>query len=65
MMKNIIFALLSIFVFISCKTKEMNQYKKFPDKTQKRHRKWKEEYSSDQGVLIAIGKYKNGEKVGI
>jgi len=65
MMKNIIPALLSIFVFISCKTKEMNQYKKFPDKTQKRHGKWKEEYSSDQGVLIAIGKYKNGEKVGI
>ena len=57
--------MLSIFVFISCKTKEINQYKKFPNKTQKRHGKWKEEYSSDQGTLIAVGKYKEGEKIGI
>ncbi len=65
MMKNIVLTLLSIFVFVSCKTKEINQYKKFPDKSQKRHGTWREEYSSDQGTLIALGKYKNGEKVGI
>lgn len=64
-MKNIILTLLSISVITSCKTKEINQYKKFPDNTQKRHGKWKEEYSSDQGNLIAVGKYKEGEKVGV
>ncbi|MCX8523754.1 hypothetical protein OF897_07435 [Chryseobacterium formosus] len=43
----------------------MNQYMKIDSKTQKRHGKWKEEYSSDQGALIAVGKYKKGEKVGV
>ncbi|MCX8531309.1 hypothetical protein [Chryseobacterium luquanense] len=43
----------------------MNQYIKIDSKTQKRHGKWKEEYSSDQGILIAIGKYRKGEKVGV
>ena len=38
---------------------------KFPDKTQKRHGKWKEEYSDNDGKLIAIGKYNKGEKVGV
>ena len=65
MMKNIVLILILIFMFSSCKTKEMNQYMRFPDKTQKRQGKWKEEYSSDQGTLIAVGKYKKGEKVGI
>ncbi|MCY0968049.1 toxin-antitoxin system YwqK family antitoxin [Chryseobacterium wangxinyae] len=65
MMKNIVLTLISIFVFVCCKTKEINQYKKFPDKSQKRHGTWREEYSSDRGTLIALGKYKNGEKVGV
>lgn len=64
-MKNIVFTLISIFIFTSCKTKEMNQYMRFPDKTQKRQGKWKEEHSSDQGTLTAVGKYKIGEKVGV
>lgn len=59
---------LSIFVVLlclsSCKTKT-NQYVKTPEKVQKRHGKWVEEYSSDQGTLFAKGKYKMGEKVGV
>jgi hypothetical protein len=43
----------------------MNQYSKDEKNVSKRHGKWKEEYSSDEGTLIAVGKYKNGEKAGI
>ncbi|NMR34010.1 hypothetical protein HIO71_07270 [Chryseobacterium aquaticum] len=43
----------------------MNQYIKEEKNVSKRHGKWKEEYSSDEGTLIAVGKYNNGEKVGI
>lgn len=55
--------LLMLLWVVSCKTK-LNQYIKVEEKVQKRHGKWKEEYSSDQGPLIAIGKYNKGEKVG-
>lgn len=62
MAKNLVLLLFSIF--ISCKT-EMNQYVKLTDKLQKRHGKWREEYSSEMGTLIAVGKYKYGEKMGV
>jgi len=65
MMKNFLLLSLVLFVFTSCKTKEINQYIKVENKWQKRHGKWKEEYSSDQGILTAVGKYKMGEKVGV
>lgn len=55
--------LLVLLLMISCKTK-LNQYVKVEEKVQKRHGKWREEYSSDNGSLIAIGKYNKGEKVG-
>ncbi|MCW3161733.1 hypothetical protein [Chryseobacterium oryctis] len=60
---NKIYVVLSLLLLtVSCKTK-FNQYIKV-DKFQKRHGKWKEEYSADKGTLIAVGKYKYGEKVG-
>lgn len=65
MIKNFLLLSLTFFVFTSCKTKKMNQYVKVENKWQKRHGKWKEEYSSDQGTLTAVGKYKMGEKVGV
>ncbi|MDY0930570.1 hypothetical protein [Chryseobacterium sp. CFBP8996] len=64
MFKNFLLTLLSIFAFVSCQIKT-NQYIKISDKVQKRHGKWKEEYPTEEGTLIAIGKYKKGEKVGV
>lgn len=64
MLKNFLLTLLSIFVFVSCQTKT-NQYIKISDKVQKRHGKWKEEYPTEEGTLIATGRYKMGEKVGV
>ena len=64
MLKNILLTLLSVFVFVSCQTKT-NQYIKISDKVQKRHGKWKEEYPTEEGTLIATGRYKMGEKVGV
>ncbi|WP_415326488.1 hypothetical protein [Chryseobacterium sp. MMS23-Vi53] len=61
-MKNFLVAFSLILLTISCKTK-MNQYTKI-DKIQKRDGKWREEYSADDGILIAIGRYRKGEKVG-
>ncbi|SHM06764.1 hypothetical protein [Chryseobacterium polytrichastri] len=54
---------LGFLVLVSCTTK-MNQYIKDQNKVNKRHGKWREEYSADEGTLVAIGKYKLGEKVG-
>jgi antitoxin component YwqK of YwqJK toxin-antitoxin module len=65
MMKNILLLAIVFTMFASCKTKKMNQYVSTENKHQKRHGKWKEEYSSDQGTLTAVGKYKMGEKVGV
>nr|WP_314499682.1 hypothetical protein [uncultured Chryseobacterium sp.] len=65
MVKNSILSALVLTVLISCTTKPINQYVKVENKWQKRHGKWKEEYSSDQGILTAVGKYKMGEKVGV
>jgi len=62
-MSKIYVFLLVLLTIVSCKTK-MNQYVKNENKVNKRHGKWKEEYSSDNGILVAIGRYKNGEKVG-
>ncbi|WP_042721450.1 hypothetical protein [Flavobacterium sp. B17] len=56
--------LLILLVFVSCKTK-INQYVKDEKKVSKRDGKWKEEYSSDDGILHATGKYRMGEKVGV
>lgn len=64
MLKNFLLTLLSIFAFASCQTKT-NQYIKISDKVQKRHGKWKEEYPTEEGTLIATGRYKMGEKVGV
>ncbi|WP_407402398.1 hypothetical protein [Chryseobacterium sp.] len=58
------FALLLIIILGSCTTK-INQYLKTTENSQKRHGKWIEKYSIDQGTLIAVGKYKMGEKVGV
>ncbi len=63
-MKKIFIATLLLMLIFSCQTK-MNQYIKVGEKSQKRHGKWKEEYPTNEGILIAIGKYKKGEKVGI
>ncbi len=60
---NKIILFLSLILVISCKTK-MNQYILTDDKHKKRHGKWREEYSADDGKLTAIGKYNKGEKVG-
>ncbi|MCW3168394.1 hypothetical protein OMO38_07625 [Chryseobacterium sp. 09-1422] len=65
MLRNILLLGLAVFVVSSCKTKPINQYVKVENKWQKRHGKWKEEYSSDQGILTAVGKYKMGEKFGV
>ena len=65
MLKNILLLGLAVFVMSSCKTQPINQYVKVENKWQKRHGKWKEEYSSDQGTLTAVGKYKMGEKFGV
>jgi len=64
MMKNKLLIIIALIVLGSCKTK-INQYVTTETKHQKRHGKWKEEYSSDQGILTAKGRYKIGEKVGI
>lgn len=64
MFKNFLLTLLSIFAFVSCQTKT-NQYIKISDKVQKRHGKWKEEYPTEEGTLIATGRYNMGEKVGV
>lgn len=62
---NKIYAFLLMFlVTVSCKTK-MNQYIKNENNVSKRHGKWREEYSSDEGTLVAVGRYKKGEKVGV
>ena len=65
MMKNFLLLTMVFAVLSSCKTKRLNQYALTENKHQKRHGKWKEQYSADQGTLTAIGKYKMGEKVGI
>jgi len=59
-MQKISLILLIVLLLASCNTK-MNQY----IKDEKNVSKWKEEYSSDEGTLIAVGKYTHGEKVGI
>ncbi len=60
---KLLFLLYCVF-FVSCKTK-INQYVKDDNSTNKRNGKWEEEYASDEGTLISIGKYKKGEKIGI
>jgi antitoxin component YwqK of YwqJK toxin-antitoxin module len=63
-MKKIFIAILLLLFTLSCQTK-MNQYIKVGEKSQKRHGKWKEEYPTNEGTLVAIGKYKKGEKIGV
>ena len=64
-MNKIILLGVLISVFVSCQARMLNQYMKFADKPQKRHGKWKEEYSGQDGKLIATGKYDKGEKIGV
>ena len=63
-MKIKLLLLLYCVFLVSCKTK-INQYVKDDNNTNKRNGKWEEEYTSDEGVLISIGKYKKGEKIGV
>lgn len=56
--------LLVFVVFVSCKTK-INQYIKDDKKISRRDGRWKEEYSADEGTLLATGKYRRGEKIGV
>ena len=64
-MKKYIISLFSLLILlISCSSK-INQYVKVEKYVQKRHGKWVEEYTDSDGVLIATGKYKLGEKVGV
>lgn len=51
-------------MIVSCKT-QINQYIKDENKVNKRHGRWKEEYSSGDGKMVAAGRYKKGEKVGL
>jgi hypothetical protein len=60
---RLLLLLCCVFLF-SCKTK-INQYVKDDHDTDKRNGKWREEYSSNECVLIATGKYKKGEKIGV
>jgi antitoxin component YwqK of YwqJK toxin-antitoxin module len=62
-MKIRLLLLLCCVFLVSCKTK-INQYVKDDHDTDKRNGKWREEYSSNDGILIATGKYKKGEKIG-
>jgi len=63
-MQKIYVALVCALTLVSCNTK-MNQYINNENNVNKRDGKWKEEYSADEGILTAFGKYKKGEKVGI
>lgn len=63
-MQKIYIALVCALTLVSCNTK-MNQYINNENNVNKRDGKWKEEYSADEGILTAFGKYKKGEKVGI
>lgn len=63
-MKKIFITTLLLLLTMSCQTK-MNQYVKVGEKSKKRHGKWKEEYPTNEGTLVAVGKYKKGEKVGV
>ncbi|WP_294278086.1 hypothetical protein [uncultured Chryseobacterium sp.] len=62
-MSKILVPVLIVLCMASCTTK-MNQYVEDDHHVSKRHGKWKEEYSADEGTLVAIGKYRNGEKTG-
>ncbi|WP_307449152.1 MULTISPECIES: hypothetical protein [Chryseobacterium] len=62
-MKKIILFILMLAFLASC-TSKMNQYIKDDHNVNKRHGKWKEEYSADDGTMVALGKYRNGEKTG-
>jgi len=63
-MNKIFIAVVFSLFTLSCQTK-MNQYIKVSKNVQKRHGKWKEEYPTNEGTLVAVGKYKRGEKVGV
>ncbi|WP_294287763.1 hypothetical protein [uncultured Chryseobacterium sp.] len=63
-MKKLYIPVLMMLSFISCKTR-LNQYIQDDRKVNRRNGKWVEEYSADEGSLVASGRYRNGEKVGI
>ena len=62
-MKKFSLFLIVCIAFASCKTK-INQYIKNENNVNQRTGKWKEEYFSDEGTLVAIGRYKKNEKIG-
>ncbi|WP_295212889.1 MULTISPECIES: hypothetical protein [Chryseobacterium] len=61
-MNKLYISFLMMLSLISCKTK-LNQYIQDERKVSRRNGKWVEEYSADEGTLVASGRYKNGEKV--
>lgn len=55
--------ILMMLSFVSC-TAKLNQYIKDEHQVNKRNGKWLEEYSVDEGTLVATGRYQTGEKKG-
>lgn len=53
-----------IFMLLSFVSVKLNQYSKDEHQVNKRNGKWGEEYSADEGTLVATGKYQAGEKKG-
>ncbi|WP_370898037.1 hypothetical protein [Chryseobacterium gossypii] len=63
-MKRLSLIVAGCLMLSSC-TIEMNRYVKDQNNVNKRHGKWREEYSSDAGTLVAVGRYRSGEKAGV
>ena len=64
MLKHFISCSLALFILSSC-SQGLNQYKKDSKGISYRSGKWKEIYSSNDGDLTAIGRYKEGKKIGV
>ncbi|QDP86366.1 hypothetical protein FNJ88_12690 [Chryseobacterium sp. SNU WT5] len=63
-MKRNYLLLLLIFGITSCSISKINQYVK-DGKVQRREGRWVEENSSEEGIFISKGRYRDGEKIGI
>lgn len=63
MLANKLTSISLVLLLFSCKTPQ-NVYLKGEGNSRVRHGRWTEEYSSNQGNLVAKGKYNHGMKVG-
>lgn len=63
-MKTIGNLFLPLLLICSCASKPINKYEKVGDH-QLRSGWWEEQFDSDEGVLVARGKYRMGERTGI